>query len=58
MRIGNKQNSALNGVWAGHVDKWMKRQTAKKRRIRGKNDIKRIRIQGDVHGETPYGEVG
>lgn len=38
IRVGNKQNSALNGEWAGHVRGWWKRYTSKKRR----NESKRI----------------
>jgi hypothetical protein len=40
LRVGNKQNSFLNGEWAGHVRWWLKRQTAKKRRRKGKREIK------------------
>ena len=32
LRVGNKQNSFLNGEWAGHVRKWGKFFTAKVRR--------------------------
>ena len=33
MKIGNKQNSILNGEWSKHVGKYEKRQTSKKRRV-------------------------
>lgn len=33
-RIGNKQNSFINGKWAGHVRGWWKRYTSKKRRVK------------------------
>jgi hypothetical protein len=39
LRIGNKQNSLLNGEWAGHVRGFGKRQTAKIRRMKGKETI-------------------
>ena len=39
LRIGNKQNSLLNGEWAGHVRKWGKRFTAKIRRMKNKETI-------------------
>ena len=39
IRVGNKQNSALNGEWAGHVNKIWKRFTAKKRRNAEKKQI-------------------
>lgn len=32
LRVDNKQNSILNGEWAGHVRKWGKFFTAKIRR--------------------------
>jgi len=32
LRVGNKQNSFLNGEWAGHVRKWGKKYTASIRR--------------------------
>ena len=39
LRVGNKQNSLLNGEWAGHVRGFWKRQTAKIRRTRDKETI-------------------
>ena len=32
IRVGNKQNSAINGEWAGHVRGKMKKHTSGKRR--------------------------
>jgi hypothetical protein len=32
IRVGNKQNSILNGEWAGHMRAWGKKVTAKIRR--------------------------
>ena len=40
MRKGNKQNSLLNGEWASHVKKKMKKFTS---RLRRQNDQKIIR---------------
>lgn len=40
VRVGNKRNSVLNGEWAGHVRKWMKRVTSG---IRRQDDKKVIR---------------
>jgi hypothetical protein len=41
LRVGNKENSFLNGEWAGHVRKWGKRFTAKIRRNMDKNIIRK-----------------
>jgi hypothetical protein len=43
IRIGNKQNSILNGEWAGHVRRFMKRITSGKRRMQDKSIIKKIK---------------
>ena len=40
LRVGNKQNSFLNGEWAGHVRGWGKRFTAKIRRTVDKKVIR------------------
>ena len=40
IRVGNKQNSFLNGEWAGHVRKWGKKFTSKIRRNVSKELIK------------------
>jgi hypothetical protein len=40
IRVGNKQNSFLNGEWAGHVRKWYKKYTSSKRRIFLKKELK------------------
>lgn len=40
IRVGNKQNSFLNGEWAGHVRGWLKRHTSKLRRLSGKKEIR------------------
>ena len=39
LRVGNKENSGINGEYAGHVRGFMKRFTSKKRRKLGKTDI-------------------
>jgi len=41
LRVGHKENSFLNGEWAGHVRKWGKKLTAKKRRSVDKETIKK-----------------
>jgi len=38
-RVGSKENSAINGEYAGHVRGWLKRFTSKKRRRLGKKDV-------------------
>lgn len=40
-RVGNKENSFLNGEWAGHVRKSGKEWTASKRRNVDKQVIKK-----------------
>lgn len=40
LRVGHKENSFLNGEWAGHVRAWGKKFTAKKRRNVDKKVIK------------------
>ena len=40
LRVGHKENSYLNGEWVNHVDKWLKRWTAKKRRRVNKKQLK------------------
>lgn len=39
LRVGNKENSAINREYAGHVRGFLKRVTAKKRRKLGVADI-------------------
>ena len=39
IRVGNKQNSVLNGEWAGHVRKWGKQFTSGIRRAVSKKII-------------------
>ena len=39
-RVGHKENSHINGEYAGHVRGFMKRFTSKKRRRLGNNEIK------------------
>jgi len=39
LRVGNKENSAINREYAGHVRRFMKRFTSKKRRRLGEKDI-------------------
>lgn len=41
LRVGNKENSFLNGEWAGHVRFWGKRFTNKLRRSVDKKIIKK-----------------
>jgi hypothetical protein len=41
IRVGNKQNSFINGEWAGHVRGWYKRYTSKKRRRLGKEELRK-----------------
>jgi len=36
IRVGNKQNSFLNGEWAGHVRGFWKKYTSRKRRNKDK----------------------
>lgn len=43
IRVGNKQNSIINGEWAGHVRKVGKKITSGKRRIIDKKIIKDIK---------------
>ena len=40
IRVGNKQNSYLNGEWAAHVRKYFKKVTASKRRLLDKKIIR------------------
>jgi hypothetical protein len=42
IRVGNKQNSILNGEWAGHVKKYGKKITSGKRRMVDKEIVKKI----------------
>lgn len=41
IRVGNKENSKLNGEWAGHVRGEMKKITSSKRRMADKKIIKK-----------------
>lgn len=41
IRVGNKENSHLNGEWANHVRGFFKRYTSKRRRGEGKRDIRK-----------------
>lgn len=41
LRVGHKENSYLNGEWAGHVRKWGKKWTAKIRRNADKKIIRK-----------------
>jgi len=41
LRVGHKENSFLNGEWAGHVRKFGKKWTAKIRRNVDKKVIKK-----------------
>ena len=40
IRVGNKENSKLNGEWAGHVRGEIKKITSSKRRMKDKEVIK------------------
>lgn len=40
VRVGNKQNSFLNGEWARHVRRGWKKLTSKIRRHYGKEEIR------------------
>lgn len=40
IRVGNKQNSYLNGEWAGHARPWGKKLAARRRRMLDKKIIK------------------
>lgn len=42
LRVGHKENSRLNGEWAGHVRGFMKRFTSKRRRNDSKKIIKKM----------------
>lgn len=48
IRVGNKQNSFLNGEWAGHVRGWWKRHTSKRRRSQDKKEIKQTESTGGI----------
>lgn len=48
IRVGNKQNSFLNGEWAGHVRKDWKRITAHIRRAIDKKIIKEDLTEQDI----------
>ena len=52
IRVGNKQNSFLNGIWAGHARKFGKFMGNKARRIFDKKEIK-VGIKED---EAKYDE--
>jgi hypothetical protein len=41
LRVGNKQNSFLNGEWAGHVRRGWKKATSGLRRAFLKKDLKK-----------------
>ena len=40
IRVGNKQNSYLNGEWAGHVRRWGKRFASGVRRMMSKKIVR------------------
>lgn len=40
MRKQTKANSGLNGEWAQHVRRWLKKHTAKLRRIESRRILK------------------
>lgn len=41
LRVGHAANSKLNGEWAGHVRRWMKKHTASIRRMQDKVIIRK-----------------
>jgi hypothetical protein len=50
IRVGNKQNSFLNGVWAGHVRKWGKKITSGIRRSVSKEIVRNeLKEKDDRH---------
>lgn len=51
-KIGSRENSYLNGEWAKHGRPWGKKIASKKRRKKGKKDIKEI-----VHAPSDSGEI-
>lgn len=51
IRVGNKQNSAINGEWAGHIRGWWKKFTSSKRRAISKKLVQKElkERQNDAH---------
>ena len=47
IRVGNKQNSKLNGEWAGHVRGNMKKVTSSKRRMADKDILKKEKKESE-----------
>ena len=47
LRVGNKQNSKLNGEWAGHVRGKMKKVTSSKRRMADKDILKKEKKESE-----------
>ncbi len=47
LRVGNKQNSKLNGEWAGHVRGKMKKVTSSKRRMADKDILKKVKKESE-----------
>lgn len=47
LRVGNKQNSKLNGEWAGHVRGKMKKITSSKRRMIDKDILKKEKKESE-----------
>ena len=43
MAVGNKENAALNGEWGKHVNPYLKRLTAKRRRRQGRKAVSEVR---------------
>jgi|688.fasta_scaffold1056320_1 hypothetical protein len=58
IRVGNKQNSILNGEWAGHVRGWWKKHTSGKRRAKQKKyireELKTTRYCSEGLGKETY----
>jgi len=65
IRVGNKNNSALNGEWAHHVRGWWKSYTSSRRRNEEKEDIRTRMAEADLsaytcddNGGDPYTKNG
>lgn len=49
IRVGNKQNSAINGEWAGHVRGKTKKVTSGKRRAISKKMINKVIKENEIN---------
>jgi hypothetical protein len=61
IRVGNKQNSGLNGEWAGHVRGWLKQATSGLRRLVDKRviseELKELKVCPECRGECGHQEA-